>query len=189
MFGVILIVIGIIVVIVPFIVLPTTMVTSAVGEFGGMSPYIVNNTSTVLMIYVSTPINIKISAEGAAFKVALIPLSSLPMDIRERIAIPPQGIGVLATVQLNISDVKELLAQFTGNYTELTTTVKSNETLLVWPYKLYTNQAILNYSYSSKMTYGITTSYLPMITLLIQPLLLGGALIYGGTILYRWSKK
>ncbi|MGC9227700.1 hypothetical protein, partial [Caldivirga sp.] len=156
-----------------------------------VTKYVVNNTNAVYLFYSLTPANVTVSTIYASLKATIIPYSSLPTSLKAMLthvlSRVPQANSV-AFLQVNTTSIEALLPSFMGNYTTFKAVVPPNEALLIWPYKLYANKALLLYSYYSSgvaMRISLTRLALSIVVVLI----VSGALIYGGIIVYKWSKR
>lgn len=169
--GVLMIIIGVIIILeVGFLAL-SFLATSPASVLTVSLP--VNNTMKALIIGAATHSKVTVTAVNAFFKVA-------------NAAVGTYTPGSLTWV--NVTRVNESL--FIGNYTSFTV-ITSNQSILIWPYKIVSGNALIIVNIATKGSAPsgtVTVNYLSLIFIVI-PLALAGALIWGGVILYRWSRK
>ncbi|BDR91531.1 hypothetical protein [Vulcanisaeta souniana] len=180
-FGVILMAIGVAVILGMLFLIPMYMIVKPVAILGGSSSFTITNNSVVLTITVSAPTRITLTAINAYFKIAIVPVSSLlPFNDTYQ--------SSFFTHWVNLSMVHGV--NFTGNYTSITTELRPGYVLLVWPYQVNSTYALLSCDYRQSLTYSQQTAGNPaVLLLLIPPLLICTALLFGGIVLIRWSRK
>ena len=182
--GVLLIAIGAILVLIPLLLLPA----SGYEYVSGSGLLIVNGSDkaylfSTINLPTYNPITVNITIYGARFKVLVTRISSLP---------PPLN-NTLSTARIspiNITEIKQLLPNFLGDYTSYTATISPGEVLIVWPYEVYEKPALLTFVYRSMPIQAKARINVVNVVIMASPLLIIAAvLMYGGYELYRWSRS
>ena len=177
--GVILIAIGIAVLLSGLLSMAAYITTATSMTVGGALPVVDN--STVFVIITVVPTKITINPTYTKFKIAVVPVSSLPpLSNNKFYASSPQ----LFVYQLNVSNIRYV--NFTGDYTNITMTLEPGSALLIWPYRVVVPYLSYDYEISSRKQSTLNlTSLFPLTPLLIIDV----ALLYGGVVFIRWSRK
>ena len=173
--GILMIIIGVIIILEIGFLLPFSFITaSSVGISSNFTVFNVNNTMRALAISPVNPVahsKVTVTAVNASFKVAITSLVS----------------RYAAITWINVTNE----SLFSGNYTSFTATI-SNQSILIWPYRITGRDALImvNMAAEEKVPTSSVThiSLLPLIFIAIF-LILAGALIWGGVVLFRWSRK
>jgi len=189
--GVLLIAIGAILLI-PLLLLPALLPASGYAYVGGSGYLIVNGSDKAyLFSTMSNPITVNVmTMYGARFKVLVARISSLPPPLNNTLSTAQITVGH----SINITEIKQLLPNFLGDYTNYTATISPGEVLIVWPYEVYEKPALLTYDYRSmpiqaKARINVVNVVIMASPLLIPLLIIAAVLMYGGYELYRWSRS
>ena len=178
-FGIILIALGLAIIIGVLLVVPAYTATGVVIAGVNASLPIQGN-SRAFVVVAFEPMRVSITTVNAYFKMAVVPTSSLPpMN-----ATYPSSIF---TQWVNVSELHNV--DFTGNYTNISLELRPGQALLVWPYRVFPPYAFLSYGLRQLPERQHVAFNLLDLLFLIPILIVGVALIIGGIILIRWSRK
>ena len=181
--GVLLIAIGAILVLFPLLLLPASIATGY--AYVGGSGYLIVNGSDKAYLFstMSNPITVNVmTIYGTRFKVLVTRISSLPPPLNNTLSTAQITVGR----SINITEIKQLLPNFLGDYTNYTATISPGELLIVWPYEVYEKPALLTFVYRSM---PIQVKARINVVNVVILLIIAAVLMYGGYELYRWSRS
>ncbi|MFP3491539.1 MAG: hypothetical protein RXN86_02075 [Vulcanisaeta sp.] len=185
--GVLLIAIGAILVLIPLLFLLASIATGY-AYVSGSGLLIVNGSDKAyLFSTMSNPITVNVmTIYGTRFKVLVTRISSLPPPLNNTLSTAQITVGH----SINITEIKQLLPNFLGDYTNYTATISPGELLIVWPYEVYEKPALLTFVYRSMPIQAKARINVVNVVIMASPLLIIAAvLMYGGYELYRWSRS
>ena len=179
-FGIILIALGLAIIISGLLVIPAYTVTRVSTVAGGGASLPIQSNSSAFVLMVFEPMKASITTINAYFKVAVVPASSLP----------PMNVTYPSLIITNWANISELHnVSFTGNYTNTGIELEPGQVLLVWPYQVFQPYAFLSYDLK-QLPEKPRVAFNPLNLLFLIPLLIVGiALMIGGVILVRWSRR
>ncbi|MFP3236421.1 MAG: hypothetical protein RXR10_03080 [Vulcanisaeta sp.] len=186
--GVLLIAIGAILVLIPLLFLPVLLPATGYAYVSGSGLLIVNGSDKAyLFSTMSNPITVNVmTIYGTRFKVLVTRISSLPPPLNNTLSTAQITVGH----SINITEIKQLLPNFLGDYTNYTATISPGELLIVWPYEVYEKPALLTFVYRSMPIQAKARINVVNVVIMASPLLIIAAvLMYGGYELYRWSRS